>query len=139
VFKDLKAVASQTTVVELALAIVLAQAIASLASSMLDDILLPPIGLLIGGRSVPSLFWNLTPQKTLPSGPIDSIEKAHYAGASVIAYGVFIEHILQLCLLCFFARLTLKWISHVRAHNAAKEKGEWPPAPNDADVSPSEA
>jgi large conductance mechanosensitive channel len=131
VFKDLKAIVGRTTVVELALAIVLAQAIVAVVNSVLDDLLLPPIGLLLGGRSVPSLFWNLTPQKTLPSGPVDSIDKAHYAGASVIAYGVFIEHLLSLFLLCVFVSLTLKWISRVRAHDAAQQKGEWPPAPVD--------
>ena len=79
----------RNAVISLAVAIVLGQTIYAVLAALIDFIVVPPIGLMMGGKSFPSLFFNLTPDKKLRGIPIDSIEQAHYAGASIIAYGAF--------------------------------------------------
>lgn len=136
--KELTQVARKGNVIELAVAIVLAQFGAGVLSSFINDILVPPIGLLLGGRSVPSLFLNLTPGKTTTQGgPVDSIEKAHYAGASVIAYGSFILDLLQLLVVILAAVAVLRWLKRMNARTDAGAE-VWPPPPTAASVSNAE-
>ena len=108
--KEFRALAEKGQTLELAAAIVLATTVYYMIVNLIDNIVLPPLGLLLGGRSVPSLFINLTPEKTSPSGPIDSLEKARYAGAAVIAYGevivMLIHFLIALSLLMFVVRWT---------------------------------
>ena len=136
--KDLTQLARKGNVIELAVAIVLAQFGAGVLSSLVNDILVPPIGLLLGGRSVPSLFFNLTPGKTTTQGgPIDSIEKAHYAGASVIAYGGFLLYLLQFLVVILAAVAVLRWLKRMNAPGDAGAE-VWPPPPTVAAVSKAE-
>ncbi len=66
------------------------------------------------------LFLNLTPNKLTPQGgTIDSIEKAHYVGASVIAYGAFLLYLFQFLVVVFAAILVLRWLKSMNAAGGA--------------------
>ncbi len=127
--KDLTLLARRGIVIELAVAIVLAQFAAGVLSSFVTDVLIPPFGLLMGGRSVPSLFLNLTPGKTTPQGgPVDSIDEAHYVGASVIAYGSFLLYLLEFLVVVLAAVAVLRWLRRLNVSPDAAST-VWPPAP----------
>ena len=129
--KDFRALAERGQVPELVAAFVLASSTYYLIISIVDNIILPPFGLLLGGRSVPSLFINLTPEKRLPSGPIDSIEKAHYAGAAVIAYGETIVSLLHFFVALSLLLFVLRWVGRARSGTPDADLGLDAPHPRE--------
>lgn len=113
--KDFRSLAERGQALELAAAIVLANATYYTITSVIDNVLLPPVGLLLGGRSVPSLFINLTPDKRVPSGPVDSLDKAQYAGAAVIAYGEVIVMLLHFLIVLALLMFVVRWTRAARS------------------------
>src|SRR5207237_8615112 len=94
-----------------------------IVTSIVNDILMPPIGKAMGGVNFADLFINLDPGKKLAHGePITSLTQAKSAGAAVIAYGQFINTVLDFVIVaaCIFGV--------VKGMNALKRKGEPPPA-----------
>jgi large-conductance mechanosensitive channel len=137
--KELTQLARKGHVIELALAIVLAQTAIGTITSFMDNCVLPLIGLAFGGRSFPSLFINLTPGKvTTQGGPLDSIEKAHYAGASIIAHGAFFMALIQLVVVVLVVRGVLGWLGKLQSAAVVTEEGIWPPAPRKPHVTGNE-
>jgi len=121
--KEFKEFAMRGNVVDLAVGVVLGGAFGKIVTSMVNDILMPPIGKVMGGVNFADLFINLDPDKTLPNGtPITSLAQAKMAGAAVIAYGQFINSILDFVIvaLCIFAV--------VKAMNTLKRRLENAPA-----------
>jgi len=121
--KEFKEFAMRGNVVDLAVGVVIGAAFGKIVTSMVNDILMPPIGKAMGGVNFADLFINLDPSKTLPGGaPITSLAQAKTAGAAVIAYGQFINTILDFVIvaLCIFAV--------VKAMNTLKRRFEQAPA-----------
>src|SRR5436305_11399628 len=103
--KEFKEFAMRGNVVDLAVGVIIGGAFGKIVTSMVNDILMPPIGKAMGGVNFADLFINLDPQKTLPGGaPITSVTQAKAAGAAVIAYGQFINTILDFVIVaaCIF-------------------------------------
>jgi large conductance mechanosensitive channel len=104
--KEFKEFAMRGNVVDLAVGVIIGGAFGKIITSMVNDILMPPIGKAMGGVNFADLFFNLDPGKKLPSGePITSLAQAKSAGAAVIAYGQFINTILDFMIVaaCIFA------------------------------------
>lgn len=104
--KEFKEFAMRGNVVDLAVGVIIGGAFGKIVTSVVNDILMPPIGKAMGGVNFVDLFINLDPDKKLPSGdPITSLAQAKTAGAAVIAYGQFINTILDFIIvaLCIFA------------------------------------
>ena len=121
--KEFKEFAMRGNVVDLAVGVVLGAAFGKIVTSMVSDVLMPPIGKAMGGVNFADLFIILDPGKTLPNGaPIASLAQAKTAGAAVIAYGQFINSILDFVIvaLCIFAV--------VKAMNTLKRRLENAPA-----------
>jgi large conductance mechanosensitive channel len=81
---EFKAFAKRGNVLDMAVGIIIGGAFAKIVSSMVSDILMPPIGLLLGKVDFSSLFINLSGQ------PYPSLTAAKAAGAPTINYGVFL-------------------------------------------------
>ena len=116
--KEFKEFAMKGNVVDMAVGIVIGVAFGGIISSLVADVIMPPIGLLMGGLDFSSLFINLgdTAHATLAA--------AEEAGAPVIRYGVFINTVLNFLIVAFAIFLLIK------AMNSAKKKeAEAPAAP----------
>lgn len=86
---DFKQFIMRGSVVDMAVGIVIGAAFATVVQSFVDDILMPPIGLLLGGVDFTNLFI------TLGAGNYDNLAAAQEAGAATINYGLFISSIIS--------------------------------------------
>ena len=114
--------ASKGNVIDLAVGVVIGAAFGKIVTSFTDDILLPPVGMLLGKVDFSSLLLNLTPDKVNKDGSaIKSLAEAKAAGAAVIGYGNFINTIIGFLIVAFAMFLVVKL--------ANKMRRETPPAP----------
>ena len=101
--KDFKAFIMRGNVVDMAIGIVIGAAFGAIVSSLVKDIIMPPVGLVLGNVD----FSNMTAviKQGSPAGPYDTLASAQAAGAVTINYGLFINTIIAffiLALVLFF-------------------------------------
>ena len=114
--KEFKTFVMRGNVVELAVAVVLGAAFGAIVTSFVNDLLMPPIGLLLGGVSFNDFFVNLSGR----SYPTLAAAKA--AGAPTLNYGVFINTVLNFVIVAFAVFLLVRQANRFKAPPA-------PPAP----------
>lgn len=114
--KEFKEFAMRGNVVDMAVGIIIGAAFGKIVSSMVQDIIMPPIGMLMGNVDFSDLFINLS------SGTFNSLAEARAAGAATINYGVFINTILDFVIVAFAIFLL------IRTMNRMKRKEEPAPA-----------
>jgi len=117
--QEFKAFAMRGNVVDMAVGIIIGGAFGKIVSSLVNDVIMPPIGKLMGNVNFSDLFINLDSTK----GPFDSLAKAKEAGAAVIAYGQFINVVIDFIIVAFAIFMMVKLM------NALKKKEEAKPAP----------
>ncbi len=115
-------------VLDLAIAVVIGAAFGKIVDSLVKDIIMPPIGLLMGGVDFANLFVILKPGTA--AGPYATLEIAQKAGAVTWNYGLFINTILTFIIVAFAIFML------VRAYN--KVKSAEPPAPAAPPAPPAE-
>jgi large conductance mechanosensitive channel len=126
VLKDFKAFIMRGNVVDLAVGIVIGVAFGAIISSLVKDVIMPPVGLALGNVDFANLFVVL--QQGTVAGPYPSLAAAQEAGAVSINYGVFINTIVSFIIIAavvFF--LVVRPIAQMHARQKAKEAA---PAPN---------
>ena len=94
-FSDFKEFAMRGNVVDLAVGFVMGAAFGKITTSLVNDVIMPPIGLLLGKVDFTSLYINLS-EKTFPS-----LTAARTAGVPIIAYGSFINTIIDFVIVAF--------------------------------------
>jgi large conductance mechanosensitive channel len=114
--QEFKAFAMRGNVVDMAVGIVIGGAFGKIVSSFVSDVIMPPIGLLMGGVDFSNLFINLS------DVAYTSVAAAEEAGAPIIKYGAFINTVLDFVIIAFAIFMVIK------AMNAAKKKEEEKPA-----------
>lgn len=102
-------------VVDLAIAVVIGAAFGRVITSFVNDILMPPIGFLLGGVNFNDLFISLNGQ-TYPS-----LEAATAAGAPTINYGVFLTTIINFLIIAFVLFLIVRTMNRLREQPAPAE------------------
>ena len=107
-YNEFKAFVLRGNVLDLAVAVVIGAAFGRIVTSFVEDVLMPPIGLLLGGVDFSNLFINLS-GKDYPS-----IAAAKAAGAATLNYGIFINNILNFLIIACAIFLLIKWISAMR-------------------------
>jgi large conductance mechanosensitive channel len=117
-WKEIKAFIMRGNVLDLAIAVIIGGAFGKVITSLVNDIIMPPIGLLLGNVDFASLYINLS------GGTYASLADAKAAGAATINYGLFINAILD------FVIVALVIFFVVKAVNAMQRK----PAPAEAPV-----
>lgn len=100
----------------MAVGIIIGAAFTTIVKSAVDDMIMPPIGLLLGGVDFSDLFINLS------STPVDSLAAAKDAGVAVIAYGKFINAVISFVIVAWVLFLV------IRGMNSLKRKDEAAPA-----------
>ena len=122
IIKEFKEFAMKGNVVDLAVGVVIGAAFGSIVNSAVKDLIMPPIGRIMGGVNFNDLFINLDPSKKLPNGePIASLTQATAAGVPVIAYGQFINVVLNFVIVAMAVFLLVKAINVMRRKPAAPE------------------
>src|SRR5262245_42014974 len=109
--KEFKEFAMRGSVVDLAVGIVIGGAFGKIVSSLVSDIIMPPIGKLMGNVNFNDLFISLDPEKT---AGILSLAKAKETGAAVIAYGAWLSTIIDFILVAFCIFLLVKGMNRLR-------------------------
>jgi large conductance mechanosensitive channel len=120
VLKEFKEFATRGNVLDMAVGIIIGAAFTTIVSSLVDDILMPPLGLILGELDFSNLFV------TLGDGQFASLAAAREAGAPVIAYGLFINAVIKFVLVAFALFLLIKQFN--RFKKQAEEAPAAPPA-----------
>lgn len=111
-WKEFKEFALRGNVLDMAIGIIIGGAFTPVVRSLVDDILMPPIGLLLGDVEFEDLFLVL--QRGIPPGPYRTHADAQAAGAVTIGYGLFINTVVTFFLLAFAVFLLVKAINRIR-------------------------
>jgi large conductance mechanosensitive channel len=118
--KEFREFAMRGNVVDMAVGIVIGAAFGTIITSLVQDVIMPPIGLLLGNIDFSNLFAVLKDGKV--AGTYASVAAAKAAGAVTINYGVFINTIISFVIVAFAVFVL------VRTINRLKRQGEAPPA-----------
>ena len=112
-WKELKEFILRGSVLDLAIGIIIGAAFGKIVTSFVNDILMPPIGLLLGKVNFANLFINLS------GTPYATLADAQAAGAATINYGLFINTILDFVIVAFVIFLVIRQVNRMRAKPAA--------------------
>jgi large conductance mechanosensitive channel len=115
-FSEFKKFAMRGNVVDMAVGIVIGAAFGKIVSSAVNDIVMPPIGMLMGGVDFSNLFIDLS------GVGYETLALAQEAGAPIIKYGVFINTLLDFVIVAFAIFMVIKGM------NSLKKKEEEAPA-----------
>ena len=110
--KEFKDFAMRGNVVDLAVGLIIGAAFGKIVSSLVNDVLMPPIGKLMGNVNFTDLFISLDPEKT---EGMRSLSAARGAGAAVIAYGTWINTIIDFVIVAFCMFLLVKAMNRMKA------------------------
>jgi large conductance mechanosensitive channel len=119
--KEFKEFAMRGNVVDMAVGIIIGAAFGAIVKSLVDDVIMPPIGLALGNVDFSNLFLVLKEGAT--PGPYASLAEAKNAGAVAISYGVFINTIINFIIVAFALFIV------IRTMNRLKKQEEAAPAP----------
>jgi large conductance mechanosensitive channel len=119
-FKEFKEFAMRGNVVDMAVGIIIGAAFGTIIKSLVSDVIMPPIGLLLGNVDFSNFFIVL--KEGSIAGPFASLADAQKAGAVTINYGVFINTIISFIIIAFVVFLLIRFI------NKLKREAEAPPA-----------
>jgi large conductance mechanosensitive channel len=111
-FKEFKEFAMKGNVVDMAVGIIIGGAFGTIVKSLVDHILMPPIGLLLGGVDFSNIFLLLKDGKTPP--PYPSLADAQAAGAVSLNVGVFINAVISFAIVAFALFLLIKGMNQLR-------------------------
>jgi large conductance mechanosensitive channel len=112
--KEFKEFAMRGNVVDLAVGIVIGAAFGKIVTSLVNDIIMPPIGLLLGNVDFTDLFLALNGES------YESLAAANAAGAPVVRYGVFINTVLDFLIVAFAVFLLVKGVNRLKRKAEAK-------------------
>jgi large conductance mechanosensitive channel len=115
-FKEFKEFAMRGNVIDMAVGIVIGGAFGKIVSSFVKDVIMPPIGKLMGGVDFSNLFINLS------DGTYATLAEAQEAGAATLNYGSFINTVIDFIIIAFAIFMV------IRTMNKLKRKEEAPPA-----------
>jgi large conductance mechanosensitive channel len=120
VLQEFKKFAMRGNVVDMAVGIIIGAAFGRIVTTFVGDVMMPALGLLLGGADFSNLFIVL--KEGVPPAPYPSLEVAKTSGAVAIAYGVLINTVINFLIVAFALFMIIK------AMNAAKQKEEAAPA-----------
>lgn len=121
--KEFKEFAMRGNVVDMAVGIIIGAAFGTIVNSLVSDIIMPPIGLLLGNIDFSNLFVVLKEGAKAP-GPYASLATAKAAGATSINYGFFINTVISFLIVAFAVFLLIRGVNKLRRQEEAP-----PPVP----------
>lgn len=106
-WKEFRDFAMRGNVVDLAIGIIIGAAFGKIVTSFVNDILMPPIGILLGKVDFSNLFINLS------GTPYNSLAEAKAAGAATINYGLFVNNIIDFVIVAFAVFLLVRQVNRL--------------------------
>jgi large conductance mechanosensitive channel len=113
--KEFKAFIAKGNVLDLAVAVIVGGAFGAIVTSAVNDVIMPPIGLLLGHVDFKELFLPLN------GVAYEHLADAKKAGAPVIAYGQFLNTIINFLIVAFFVFLVIQWTNKLKKPAPAVE------------------
>lgn len=120
--KEFKEFALRGNVVDMAVGIIIGAAFGKIVTSLVNDLIMPPLGLLTGRVDFSQLYLNLT------SNDYPSLAAAQEAGAATLNYGMFINAVLNFIIIAFAIFLVIRAMN--RLQRRAEEHPAEPPKPS---------
>jgi len=117
--REFKEFAMRGNVVDLAIGVIIGAAFGKIVTSLVNDVLMPPIGLLLGNVDFSNLFLNL-------KGSYETVDAATTAGAPIVKYGLFINTVIDFVIVAFVIFLVVKGINRLKK----KQEAAPPPGPS---------
>jgi large conductance mechanosensitive channel len=116
-WKDFRAFVMRGNVVDLAVAVVIGGAFGAIVKSLVDDVIMPPIGLLMGRLDFSNLFIVLK-DGTKAAPPYTTVAQAHDAGAVTLNYGAFINNVIAFLIVAAAVFMIVRVMNRVYAKPA---------------------
>src|SRR3546814_16321561 len=111
--KEFKEFALKGNVIDLAVAVVIGGAFGKIVTSLVNDIVMPPIGLLLGGTDFTALFI------PLDGAEYESLAAAQEAAAPILAYGSFLQTVIEFLIIAFAIFMVIKGINRLKKKEEA--------------------
>jgi large conductance mechanosensitive channel len=124
-FKDFKAFIMRGNVLDLAVAVIIGAAFGKIVTSLVNDVIMPPIGLLLGKVDFSNLYINLSGRTYM------SLSDAQKAGAPTINYGIFLNALIGFLIVAFVVFLLIRAVSNLE--KLEKKAPEAVPTTKDCD------
>jgi large conductance mechanosensitive channel len=113
--KEFRDFAMKGSVIDLAIGVIIGAAFGKIVNSLVNNIIMPPIGLVLGRVDFSNLFLNLSGQ------PAGSLKEATDRGIPVLAYGAFLNTVFEFLIIAFVLFLVIKQVNRFRGQSAPKE------------------
>jgi large conductance mechanosensitive channel len=127
-FKEFREFAMRGNVVDMAVGIIIGAAFGRIVESMVKDLIMPPIGLLLGKVDFSNMFFVL--KHGAAPGPYLSVDAAQKAGAVTFNYGMFVSNVVSFLLVAFAVFMLVRAVNRLRRKQEEHPK-EAPPPPED--------
>ncbi|HNX92268.1 MAG TPA: large conductance mechanosensitive channel protein MscL [Syntrophomonas sp.] len=114
-WKEFREFAVKGNMIDLAIGVIIGAAFGKIVTSLVNDIIMPPIGLLLGKVDFSSLYINLSGKS------FASLDEAVKAGAPLIKYGAFINNIIDFLIVAFVIFLVIKQINRMKKQEPTPE------------------
>ncbi|PKO93874.1 MAG: large conductance mechanosensitive channel protein MscL [Betaproteobacteria bacterium HGW-Betaproteobacteria-1] len=115
--KEFKAFAMRGNVVDMAVGIIIGAAFGSIVKSLVDDVIMPPVGLLLGNVDFSELFFVLKDGAT--AAPYATVVAAKEAGAVTLNYGLFVNALVSFIIVAFAVFLLVRTINRLKREEPA--------------------
>ena len=124
--KEFKQFAVKGNALDMAVGIIIGAAFGTIVRSLVDDMIMPPVGLAVGGVDFADLFFTLA--AGTPAGPYATLEAARTAGAVTVNYGVFFNAVISFLIVTFVLFLIVRSYNRLERKKEAAGEGEAEPA-----------
>ena len=121
--KEFRTFAVRGNVVDMAVGIIIGAAFTGVVNSVVNDLLMPPLGVLIGGVDFQNIFFVL--REGAQAGPYETLEAAKAAGAATVNLGVFVNALISFTLVAFAVFMLVRAVNRLRTEEPAA-----PPPPS---------
>ena len=126
-WREFREFAMRGNVIDLAVGIIIGAAFTTIVNSLVNDLIMPPLGLLIGGIDFSGFFM------TLKGGSYATVEAAKTAGAVTMNYGLFVNAVIRFVIVAFAIFILVKQINRLNREPPAAEPPP-PPEPSREEV-----
>lgn len=115
---EFKKFAMRGNVVDMAVGIIIGAAFGAIVKSLVDDVIMPPIGMVLGNVDFANLFLVLK-EGAAAAGPYASLDAAKKAGAVTLNYGVFINSVVSFTIVAFAVFMLVRTMNRLEKHEEA--------------------
>ena len=122
-WREFRDFAMRGNVIDLAVGIIIGAAFTTIVNSLVNDLIMPPLGVMIGGVDFSNFFV------TLKGGAYPTLEAAKAAGAVTVNYGLFINAVIRFLIVAFAIFVLVKQINRLKTEEPAPEPGPAPEPP----------